>query len=446
MIERIEGLEHLVNLRWLDLSFNNIEKIEGLARLTQLTDLSLCDNRIAQLEGLEAQRGLEVLSLANNRLRGVDQLRKLRGFKQLRVLCLKGNPLCDEDDYQVTLLAFAPQIRYLDYARVDPEDARRARDRLMDHVLEQEEDEKATQAVEAEEARAQKRRAQLAAANLEGVDDLLSVIIKEDSEFPKLKALPGFAKILDDYRDMFTRTLGDFTSTMLQRHEAKCEQRRLLEAAVAEALRRSEERSKRAIAAFDASRKRAFALWEDAVAAGAPNPELLRVLERELAALVDELMEAEALACEQVGELLGEFETRYAALAAGSVNVVQGIFRSLEDVANSYVEMLQALVQQLLARFQNDEVDRDPELAALLADREVVKNAVTTSHDNHLSRIVAQADALQEREDAEAKGAVRRAREAEHERGRRRVAEIFDAQERYVRMIHEKEAIARARR
>ena len=41
IIEKIEGLECLVNLEWLDLSFNNIEVVEGLEKLSKLKDLTL---------------------------------------------------------------------------------------------------------------------------------------------------------------------------------------------------------------------------------------------------------------------------------------------------------------------------------------------------------------------------------------------------------------------
>jgi Leucine-rich repeat (LRR) protein len=50
LIERIENLDHLVNLKWLgkilylDLSFNCIKEIKGLEKLTQITDLSLYNN------------------------------------------------------------------------------------------------------------------------------------------------------------------------------------------------------------------------------------------------------------------------------------------------------------------------------------------------------------------------------------------------------------------
>jgi Leucine-rich repeat (LRR) protein len=64
-ITKIEGLSHLVNLTWLDLSYNQIETIEGLDALTKLTDLSLQGNRIAELgKGLDKLTLLQVPCLA----------------------------------------------------------------------------------------------------------------------------------------------------------------------------------------------------------------------------------------------------------------------------------------------------------------------------------------------------------------------------------------------
>jgi Leucine-rich repeat (LRR) protein len=45
-IKKIQNLDHLTNLEWLDLSFNQIETIEGLDNLINLKDLSLYKNFI----------------------------------------------------------------------------------------------------------------------------------------------------------------------------------------------------------------------------------------------------------------------------------------------------------------------------------------------------------------------------------------------------------------
>jgi Leucine-rich repeat (LRR) protein len=44
--------ENLVNLEWLDLSFNKIEKIENLEAQTRLKVLALFNNRISEIENI----------------------------------------------------------------------------------------------------------------------------------------------------------------------------------------------------------------------------------------------------------------------------------------------------------------------------------------------------------------------------------------------------------
>ena len=46
MIVNIENLDRFPNLKYLDLSFNQIETVQGLEQLTALEDLSLYHNKI----------------------------------------------------------------------------------------------------------------------------------------------------------------------------------------------------------------------------------------------------------------------------------------------------------------------------------------------------------------------------------------------------------------
>ncbi|MFA7070381.1 MAG: leucine-rich repeat domain-containing protein, partial [Sulfurimonas sp.] len=52
-ISKIEGLDKLVNLNELDLSYNKISKIEGLEKLVNLKVLCLSYNKISKIEGLD---------------------------------------------------------------------------------------------------------------------------------------------------------------------------------------------------------------------------------------------------------------------------------------------------------------------------------------------------------------------------------------------------------
>ena len=65
-ISEIKNLDNLVNLKKLDLSKNCIEEIKGLQNLSQLEDLDLEFNRISEIKGLEMLFNLKRLNLSEN--------------------------------------------------------------------------------------------------------------------------------------------------------------------------------------------------------------------------------------------------------------------------------------------------------------------------------------------------------------------------------------------
>ena len=101
VITTMENMEHLTNLKWLDLSFNNITKIEGLEKLVHLQDLSLFGNQIETIEGLSQCTDLNCLSMGNNNIKEYDSIVYLREFRSLRLVNLKGNPICEDQDYKM---------------------------------------------------------------------------------------------------------------------------------------------------------------------------------------------------------------------------------------------------------------------------------------------------------------------------------------------------------
>ena len=146
-ITRIEHLDHLIHLTWLDLSFNNIEQITGLKALTQLTDLSLFNNSIETIEGLDTLVNLEVLSLGNNKMNDLDNLKDLRTFSKLKMLCLDDNPIVHEPEYKMIVLAFLPQLSFLDFTMVDPDEVLAAKEQYQDDLMELEEKERMSSAM-----------------------------------------------------------------------------------------------------------------------------------------------------------------------------------------------------------------------------------------------------------------------------------------------------------
>jgi len=116
---KIKGLETLVNLQWLDLSFNSIQAIENLEKCTKITDLSLYSNHIKTVTGLDNLKLLNVLSLGKNRLSSLDDtikyLSKLKN--NLQVLKLAENDFAKggEKEYNLRIIAHLRNLKYLDY-------------------------------------------------------------------------------------------------------------------------------------------------------------------------------------------------------------------------------------------------------------------------------------------------------------------------------------------
>lgn len=85
-ITEIKGLECLNNLKKLDLSSNDlIERIEGLDSLKKLEFLNFNHNKILKIEGLDNLENLQVLILDHNNIKEIEGLTNLKNLQILRL-------------------------------------------------------------------------------------------------------------------------------------------------------------------------------------------------------------------------------------------------------------------------------------------------------------------------------------------------------------------------
>ncbi|KAK1998445.1 protein phosphatase 1 regulatory subunit SDS22 [Colletotrichum falcatum] len=85
LISHIRGLDDLVNLTSLDLSFNKIKHIKRVNHLTKLKELFLVANKISTIENLEGLDKLTSLELGSNRIRVLQNLDSLKNLEELWV-------------------------------------------------------------------------------------------------------------------------------------------------------------------------------------------------------------------------------------------------------------------------------------------------------------------------------------------------------------------------
>ena len=104
LVKEIRNVNHLTNLRVLDLSFNKISKIEGIDELVKLEKLYLSNNRISVIENLGTLRNLIVLELGSNRIRRIEGLGNLKNLQELWLGKNKIESMHDLDEFQLPKL------------------------------------------------------------------------------------------------------------------------------------------------------------------------------------------------------------------------------------------------------------------------------------------------------------------------------------------------------
>ncbi|KAG8243680.1 Protein tilB [Homalodisca vitripennis] len=116
--EDIEKIEHLQNwcrdLKILLLQSNLIAKIENLNKMKYLEYLNLALNNIELIENLEGCESLQKLDLTLNFIGDLQSVERLKANSHLEELYLSGNPCTDYEGYREYVIATLPQLKSLD--------------------------------------------------------------------------------------------------------------------------------------------------------------------------------------------------------------------------------------------------------------------------------------------------------------------------------------------
>jgi len=99
-IERLDGIEHFVVLRELNLAFNDIKDVSALASLPRLTDLQLSHNQINNLPIFAAATSLKRLELNHNQIDSLSWL-TAEHFLVLENLSVAHNRIADAGPLRV---------------------------------------------------------------------------------------------------------------------------------------------------------------------------------------------------------------------------------------------------------------------------------------------------------------------------------------------------------
>ncbi|KAI4493926.1 hypothetical protein M0804_002102 [Polistes exclamans] len=118
-IDKIELINKVCrNLKILLLQYNIISKIENLNMLKRLEYLNLALNNIEIIENLQGLESLKKLDLTVNFIGDLRSIKNLRYNENLEQLMLTGNPCTDYEGYREYVISTLPQLKELDMVEI----------------------------------------------------------------------------------------------------------------------------------------------------------------------------------------------------------------------------------------------------------------------------------------------------------------------------------------
>lgn len=400
LIERIANLESLVNLTWLDLSYNNIDTIEGLETLVNLTDLSLQHNQISRIEGLDMLKKLDVLSLGDNQLETLEDspVLYLRKFKTLRSLSLTGNQLCADANYEAYLLAYVPQLLYLDWRRITDQN----RDAANTHYFNQLEtlkhkEEEATKTASAEAAVRDKIEEYRASGVPEMFGDAFyTQLYDHPAELGLLHVIPAVQEGCDNFKELVMEISEEIGTQGLVLAVERATERAEVQEGIAAMSEQTAATGSEIVDAYMVVKNQKISDAQSTGGAVGAN-----ILES-LSDLVEEkrqyLMNAELDLNSRILETLSTFDRNSRELLEKSMGVNSEQMSKLREAEEQFTILMTGAVSSFFDQYSHgsneDNIEVNDELHMLMRDKESVVNVVVNMHDKHMASLDAKEDEL----------------------------------------------------
>jgi hypothetical protein len=427
IIGKIENLDHLSNLTWLDLSFNNIKDIENLDGLTKLTDLSLYNNDIEHIKGMSKCTKLNIISLGRNKIKDLAEIQNLRDFKNLRCLCMDGNPVCKLDNYNMHVLAYLPQLAYRDYMLLDKKEQKQAEETYqVDDLTELKEAEQARANEEAAAAEKKATLASLRTAFLDHTEDLFDELFpKAEEQKASLNLLQCYQNLKDEYKDVLDKTnqgslMKSLRDVLLEKNAIRVKRVTSFEKAIDAAELEAEEEAKLLVKKFRSRKKRAFA--EVKSLSGARTDIIVEELYEQVNQLREHLLSGETQVQEALEDANTKFEVQIAEIIKWMQERAGDFFRELEAHEKAFANQLTEGMQNEFEQQSGQEMidaegkalpTKDDMLQALQNFTEMHATLLANKEDTMISQMKDWKDEF-----------FKRHQERQYNRNRRRVEEI----------------------
>lgn len=413
IIEKIENLDSLVNLRELDLSFNHIKVIENLDKLVKLEILSLFQNLITELKNIDSLKNLRIFSIGNNLIENWDCILDLRKFTELKSLNFAGNP-CANDDFRAYVIAFIPQLVYYEYKLITPEETQSARDvhiKALEQLEREEEEQRKLKDKIAKAAEKQALHSEAYIEHLEG-DQLYDALFENDAEGQAFLLMGEEAEEINETFKQQVHSVSEelfkFGQEQLELRNQEIEQFTVCSNEAKEKIQKESQKImeefilKKTDIFIEMTKLQAQSLGKDL----SDNEHLDHIIFKssEFTNLCQKtwksLMGLEMTLFDQLEELNSTFERNLGDMVNYFIESAQGFFTQMREHENTFSELLNDQAQRFLTHLtiRNEDLSTlPPALRPLIMDKETVNSAIVASHDIHLQVIDNREDLLMSR-------------------------------------------------
>ncbi|XP_044269077.1 dynein regulatory complex subunit 3-like isoform X2 [Tribolium madens] len=409
LLEKIENLESLVNLIELNLSFNKIARIENLDELRNLEKLSLYENEITVLENMDTLTKLTVFSIGRNKIDDLDNILYLRRFGNLKSLNLVGNPCAEDEDFRLFIAAFLPQLVYYEYKLIYDSERELGQETFsakLRALLEKEEQEREITALREQELADAELHASSFVEYL-NTRHLFDSLFANDTDGVNLLEIGEDAQeFFDEYEENFMELCKQIFENGQQQYVLRKTEYDQFLKCVEDANKDNQDESIKHMEIF--LEKKAIVFLKIKNVQNQLNSNEINydefidkcdafVVEYDemLHEVWKALMKLELELYEQMEEVNQTFEHNITELVNNFIESSQAFFTQIRELEVSYAEN----IGDLATKFQtnanlNEEIEVPTVLKPLMADKDLLHNALATSHDMHMQIIDTREDTL----------------------------------------------------
>ncbi|CAH8463483.1 unnamed protein product [Dicrocoelium dendriticum] len=352
----------------------------------------------------------------------------LRRFPVLQSLCIRGNPLCDSEDYQYLLTAFLPNLIYIDYKRCDRSLRAQAYEKYQLRIDELNAQEQAERESErrSEELEAKKQLHQRAFVSDLDSDTIFQALYENDPEGRALLPVPEFSHTIETFSEALTKECRGVFRLGLEELEKRQMELDSFWECVNREKKVNGDRSVEQINGFKSYQLEALkelGTLTDPISVESHVKEYMNRVHQ----LWYALMKNEMILVEELDELMSEFKLNMADMVNSFIERTEEHFAQCRQLQAQFSDRLMDLYPTVLERFLRPEVDvvAPEETRTIFMDKDSVINAIQASNDAHLVQIDSWADRVSQKARAWFSELMDRLVEQEgYERNRARVMEI----------------------